>query len=208
MLQTAGHPHAARKAQVICQQLQQPHLRATPEVTRAKSRLMLVLVGQLAVLLPQIAAYDQEIGRLFLMHSDSTVFVSLPRAGERLGPRLLAEWGDDRGRYAAVASIQALAGTSPVPFTSGTCRVVHRRHACSKPLRNALQQFAWQSTQKEPWALAYYRGKRDEGKSHTMAVRALANHWVRIIYALWRKHEAYDRAIFLAAQQAHGARAA
>jgi transposase len=208
VLQTAGHPHAARKAQVICQQLHQPHLLATPEVTRAKSRLMLVLVGQLAVLLPQIAAYDKEIGRLFLMHSDSAVFASLPRARQRLAPRLLAEWGDDRGRYAAVASIQALAGTSPVPFTSGKFSVVHRRHACSKPLRNALQQFAWQSTQKEPWALAYYHGKRDEGKSHTMAVRALANHWVRIIYALWRKHEAYDATIFLAAQQAHATRAA
>jgi transposase len=208
VLQTAGHPHAARKAQVIYQQLHQPQLLANPEVTRAKSRLMLVLVGQLAILLPQVAAYDEEIGRLFLMHADSTVFASLPRAGQRLAPRLLAAWGDDRGRYATVASIQGLAGTSPVPFTSGKFSIVHRRHACNKPLRNALQQFAWQSTQKEPWALAYYQRKRSEGKSHTMAVRALANQWVRIIFAIWHRHEAYDATIFLAAQQTHGTRAA
>ena len=41
-----------------------------------------------------------------------------------------------------------------------------------------------------------------------MAVRALANHWVRIIYALWKKREPYNAAIFLAAQQAHAPRAA
>jgi hypothetical protein len=75
-------------------------------------------------------------------------------------------------------------------------------------LRNALQQFAWQSTQKEAWALTYYQRKRTAGKSHAMAVRALANQWVRLIYALWSKRETYDPATFLAAQQAHAPRAA
>lgn len=41
-----------------------------------------------------------------------------------------------------------------------------------------------------------------------MAVRALANQWVRLIHALWRKREAYDPAVFLAARQAHAPRAA
>ena len=47
-----------------------------------------------------------------------------------------------------------------------------------------------------------------EGKSHTVAVRALANQWVRLIYALWRKREAYDPVVFLVARQAHASRAA
>ena len=150
-------------------------------------------------------AYDDEITRLFRLHSDSRAFASLPRAGQRLAPRLLAEWGDDRGRYTDAGSVQALAGTAPVPFQSGNFAKAHRRYACNKPLRNALQQFAWQSTQKEAWALTYYQRKRREGKSHAMAVRALAN---RIIYALWSKRETYDAATFLAAQQAHAPRAA
>ena len=41
-----------------------------------------------------------------------------------------------------------------------------------------------------------------------MAVRALSNVWVRIIYALWRKREPYQAATFLAAQQAHSCLAA
>ena len=36
----------------------------------------------------------------------------------------------------------------------------------------------------ELWTAAYYRRKRQEGKSHSMAVRALANVWVRIFYAM------------------------
>jgi hypothetical protein len=41
-----------------------------------------------------------------------------------------------------------------------------------------------------------------------MALRTLANQWVRIIFALWLKQEPYDPAVFLAAQQAHAPRAA
>ncbi len=208
VLRAAGHPQVPAKAAHPVQHLQQPHLEADPVLTRAKARLMLSLVAQLQVLLPQIAAYDAEIRRLFLSHSDSRAFASLPRAGTRLAPRLLAEWGDDRGRYADAASVQALAGTAPVAFQRGKCASGHWRYACSQPLRNALHQFAWQSTQKEPWASAYYQRKRREGKSHSMAVRAWANQWVRIIYALWLKGDAYDAPIFLSAQQAHAPRAA
>lgn len=44
---------------------------------------------------------------------------------------------------------------------------------------------------------------RAEGKAHTAAVRALANRWVRILYAMWLHHAPYDPAIFGAAQHAH-----
>jgi transposase IS116/IS110/IS902 family protein len=123
-------------------------------------------------------------------------------------PGCPAEWGDDRKRYADPSSLQALAGTSPVPFESGNYAKVHQRLACLKPLRNALQQFAWLSTQQEAWAKDYYDRKRREGKSHSMAVRALANVWVRIIFAMWHKREPYQRAVFEAAQCAHAQRVA
>jgi hypothetical protein len=181
VLTAAGHPQAAAKAAQIWQHLHQPQLQADPVLTRAKARVMRTLGAHLQVLVPQIAAYDQQISRLFLTHSDSRALARLPRAGTRLAPRLLAQWGADRARYADAASVQALAGTAPVAFQRGKFVTVHRRYACSKPLRNALHQFAWQRTQKELWARAYYQRKRREGKSHSMAVRALANQWVRII---------------------------
>jgi len=115
----------------------------------------------------------------------------------------LAEWGEDRTRYTDANSVQTLAGTAPVPFQSGNFAKAHKRFACLKPLRNHLHQFAWQSTMKEDWALAYYQRQRAEGKTHSMAVRALANVWVRSIYRMWMSETCYQTATFEAAQLAH-----
>src|SRR5258708_2868390 len=185
LLKQAGHPTPEKVAATIVEAVHSPQLRADVVTIKTKSRLMLALVVQLLPLIEQIKAYDKEIAERFLTHADSQIFESLPGAGKRLAPRLLAEWGDDRNRYRETRSIQALAGTCPVPWKSGEYAAVHMRFACLKPLRNALHQFAWLSTQQEPWAQAYYQRKRAEGKSHSMAVRALANVWVRVIFAMW-----------------------
>jgi transposase len=208
LLKSTHHPNALRVAPQIVERLHQPQLLADAVMTRTKSRLMLVLVSQLLPLVEQIAHYDKEIDTLFLTHEDHLIFASLPRAGKRLAPRLLAEIGDDRQRYQDASSLQALGGTSPVLYQSGTYSKAHRRLGCIKPLRNALQQFAWQTTQSEAWAREYYQRKRTEGKSHTVAVRALANVWVRIIFALWMHHQCYDATVFEQAQQQHARRAA
>jgi transposase len=208
MLKQARYPGAKLKAQEIVKHLQQPCLHASEVTTRTKSRLMLALVDQLEPLLKQIAAYDKEIKRLFLTHEDLELFQSLPRAGQRLAPRRLAELGDDRARYESASSLQALAGTSPVLFQSGTYPKAHRRLGCIKPWRNAMPQFAWQSTHSEAWAKEYYQRKRTEGKSHTVAVRALANVWARILYAVWKTKEPYQTTTFERARQAHAPRVA
>ena len=208
VLREAGHPYPETKARRICAKLEEPQLAAGGVVESAKSRLMLALVAQLLPLIEQIAGYDAEIGRLLGAHPDCGLFAGLPGSGRVLAPRLLAEWGDDRDRYADAAAVQALAGTAPVSFQSGNYRKARRRTGCVKPFRDALFQFAWLSTQREEWAAEYYARKRGEGKSHTMAVRALGNQWVRIIHALWIKREAYDSEVFLQAQREHAPRAA
>jgi transposase len=208
LLKQAKHPQAAKVARQIFEQVHQPHLQADAVTTRAKTRLLRALVAQLLPLIEQIAQYDKEIEALFLTHEDHEIFASLPRAGKRLAPRLLAEIGDDRSRYQDASSLQALGGTSPVLYQSGMYSKAHRRVGCIKPLRNALHQFAWQTTQCEAWARDYYQRKRAEGKSHSVAIRALANVWVRIIFAIWLGHCTYDTAIFERAQQQHARPAA
>jgi transposase len=204
----ARHPHPETKAQEIWSQVHQAQLHADPVTIRTKSRLLSVLLDQLVPVMAGIRAYDEESTRLLSQHPDREIFASLPGAGQRIAPRLLAEWGDDRHRYASAASVQALAGTAPVTRQSGNFCKAYRRLACIKPLRTALQQFAWQSTPHEGWAAAYYARKRKEGKTHTVAVRALAHIWVRILFALWAKREVYAPAIFVAAQAAPTSRAA
>jgi transposase len=205
-LRLGKHTNPTKAAPKIFEALHRPQLVAAELVVRAKSRLMLSLVKQLLVVIEEIASYDKAISPLFLRHDDHELWSSLPGAGKRLAPRLLAEWGEDRSRYADAASVQTLAGTAPVPFASGNYAKAHKRFACVKPLRNALYQFAWQSTRQEAWALAYYQRKRAEGKSHSMAVRALANVWVRIIYRMWVNKTSYQSATFEAARLAHAPR--
>jgi transposase len=205
-LRAGKHTNPTKAAPKIFEELHRPQLVASEVIVRAKSRLLLSLVKQLLVVIEEIASYDKAIRPLFLTHPDHELWSSLPRAGKHLAPRLLAEWGDDRTRYADAASVQALAGTAPVPFQSGHYAKAHKRFACVKPLRNALYQFAWQSTRQEAWALAYYQRKRAEGKSHSMAVRALANVWVRILYRMWQSKTNYQTVTFEAARLAHAPR--
>ncbi len=205
-LRTGKHTNPTQVAPKIIEELRHPQLVASAVIVRAKSRLMLSLVKQLLLVIEDIASYDEAIRPLFLTHKDQEIWNSLPRAGKRLAPRLLAEWGDDRTRYADANSIQSLAGTAPVPFQSGNFAKAHKRFACLKSLRNALHQFAWQSTLQDGWARDYYQRKRAEGKTHSMAIRALANVWVRIIYRMWVSKTCYHTETFAAAKLAHAPR--
>jgi len=202
-LKSHKHPKPNQTAITIYQKLHSPQLIASPVITRTKARLMLAILSQLEPLLEQIKEYDKEIERLFKLHSDSMLFASLPGAGMRLAPRLLAEWGDDRERFLNASVVQALAGTSPVLYQSGKYRFARRRRSCVKPFRNALHLFAFQSIQQVSWAREYYDKKRSQGKSHHEAVRALANIWVRIIFAMWINHTPYDESVFLTAKAKH-----
>ena len=205
-LRTGKHTNPRQVAPKIVEELHRPQLVASEVIVRAKARLMRSLVKQLLVVIEEIASYDKAIHTLFLTHNDQDLWSSLPGAGKRLAPRLLAEWGEDRSRYADASSVQTLAGTAPVPFQSGNYAKAHKRFACLKPLRNVLHQFAWQSTRQEAWARDYYQRKRAEGKTHSMAVRALANVWVRIIYRMWVNKTSYQTATFEAARLAHAPR--
>lgn len=208
VLKARHYPKAAQKAQQLWEHAQTPQLHAESSIAHAKTRYMLALVAQLRLVMQQIADYDAEIAQVFEAHGDHILFASLPGVGPRIASRLLAEWGEDRRRYSTAASLQALAGTSPVIFQSGTYRRTRMRSACCKPLRNVMYQFARESFQQEAWASRYYERKRQQGKTFTMAVRALANQWVRILYAVWMKHELYDSEVFAQAQRAHGRQAA
>ena len=131
-LRAGKHSTPRRVAPMIVAEVHRPQLVASPVMVRAKSRLMLSLVKQLLVVSEEIKSSDKAISTLFLTHNDQELWSSLPRAGKRLAPRRLPEWGDDRSRYADATSVQSLAGTAPVPFQSGNDAKAHKRFACLK----------------------------------------------------------------------------
>jgi transposase len=164
----------------------------SPAVTQAKSLLAVTLAAQLRVLEDHLDAYRGKISDLFGRHPDHDVFGSLPGAGEKLAPRLLAELGDDRARFDSAEGLQCYAGTAPVCFQSGQLHKSRLRRACQKHLRCTVHLWVNLSRRMCPWAETYYRRKREEGKSHACALRCLAQRWLKILWKMWQTGRRYD----------------
>jgi transposase len=171
----------------------------------AKSLLALSLVQMLFVIEKQLTVYHQRIEKLFARHPDHDLFGSLPGAGPKIAPRLLAEIGDDRERFDGDAqNLQCLGGTAPVTKRSGKYRHCHRRWACDKHLRHAMHLFAEQSLSRCAWAQIYYEHHRQKHRSHADALRRLGHRWLKIIYKMWIDRTPYDPELHQRNQLQHG----
>lgn len=175
-----------------------------PAVTEAKSLLAVAIAKQLQCLHTQLQAYRKQIETLYREHEDHAIYRSLPGTGRMLGPRILAEIGDDRSRFPDAAALQCYAGPAPVSFQSGQMRRVRFRRSCNKPLRHALHLWADESRRKSVWAEVYYRAKRDAGMSHARALRCLAQRWVKILWKMWQTRTPYDEPLHTRNQVKHG----
>jgi transposase len=176
----------------------------SPAVTRAKSFLAVAVAKQLRLLEDQRTAYRQRIATLFAEHPDHDVFGSLPGAGAKLAPRLLAELGSHRAEFDSPQALQCYAGAAPVSFQSGQLQRVHLRRACNHWLRAAVHLWADQSRKWCVWAQAYYRQKKTQGMAHAAALRCLGQRWLKIRWRMWQDGVPYDEARHLRNQVAHG----
>lgn len=175
-----------------------------PAVTAAKSLLAVTLAKQLRTLEGQLDEYRARINELFGRHPDRDLFGSLPGAGEKLAPRLLAELGADREVFQSPEALQCYAGAAPVTQQSGRSRRVIIRRACNMTLRATVHLWADRSRIKCPWAEAYYRRKREQGMGHADALRRLGMRWLKILWNMWTERTPYDADRHLRDQLKHG----
>lgn len=175
-------------------------------VVKAKSQMVLALVAQLRTLRIQLEKYREMIEEEFNRHDDSGIFKSLPGAGAKLAPRLLAEFGVDRGRFDTAEAIQCLAGTAPVARQSGKVTLVKMRRACCKALRTTVHLWVDLSRKKCAWAQAYYKAKMEQGHSHASALRCLGQRWLNILWKMWQERLPYDEARHTLNQEKHKSR--
>lgn len=154
-------------------------------------------VAQIRALNASIATYDQKISAVFAAHQDAPIFASFPGAGEQLAPRLAAAFGTDRRHYDGAVDVATRSGIAPVLRRSGKTATVHMRWACPKFLRQTFHEYARVSIGHSAWARAFYKQQRARGHGHHEAIRTLAYRWIRILYACWNSHTAYDEARYL-----------
>ena len=68
------------------------------------------------------------------------------------------------------------------------------RWSVSTFLRQTFHEFAHHSIRHVPWARAFYHTQRAHGKTHHVALRALAFKWIRILWRCWQDRTPYDDA--------------
>ena len=179
-------------------------LAASPAVVGAKSLLAATLVKVLQTLQGQLDPYRQRIPQAFTQHPDHDLFGSLPGAGEKLAPRLLAGLGAVREVYPDAEALCCQAGVSPVSFQSGKLDQARIRWACDVVLRHPVHLWADCSRKKSAWAQACYHHKRKAGHSHASALRCLGKRWLKILWRLWTDRKTYDESRRQENQKQHG----
>lgn len=166
-------------------------------ILQSRRLLVRALIRQVKDLNESIQEYEKQIETAFHAHADYEIFHSFPGAGAAMGPRLLCAFGTDRDRYSNAEELQCLTGIGPVTRRSGKSRVVRRRWACNKYLRQTFHEYARHSIKFSPWAHAYYVMMKERTGGHHAALRALAFKWIRVLFRCWHDHQLYDESVYL-----------
>jgi hypothetical protein len=68
-------------------------------------------------------------------------------------------------------------------------------------LRHTFHFIAFASLKTTTWAREFYDQQKATGKSHSLALRNLANQWAEIIFAIFTKREQYDESVYLSQRE-------
>jgi transposase len=164
-------------------------------LNRGRMRLPCFL-DQLETLRSHRVRYEKAIKQLLEQMPETDTISSLPGAGKRLAPEIVAALGPNVAnapqRFASAKELTNLSGSTPITKQSGRSKTVHARHACRKGLRRTFYEHAEKSIHLCPWASAYYRHHKEQMHAHATIIRNLAVKWIKIIYRLWKTGTQYD----------------
>jgi transposase len=189
-------------AQLLAERLRANLLSGSAGTVAGKSFSAQSFARLLAVLNEQLAEFDDAIACAIAEHPDAPIFASFPGVGPVLTAVLMAEIGEDRGRFPRPEVLLAEAGLAPVTRASGRSKSVRFRYAANGRLREAAMWWAFNSVKVSPWAGAAFRAARDQhGQRYHRALRGLAARWMRVLRRCWTDGVAYDPAKHLSAAE-------
>jgi transposase len=193
-------------AQLLAERLRANLLSASPGTVAGKSFSAQTFARLLGVLNEQLADFDDAIASAVGEHPDAPIFASFPGVGPVLTAVLLAEIGEDRGRFPRPEVLLAEAGLAPVTRASGRSKSVRFRYAANGRLREATMWWAFNSLKVSPWASDAFRVARDQrGQRYHRALRGLAARWMRVLWRCWTDGVPYEPGKHLTAQAADAA---
>jgi transposase len=191
-LKRARRRDIAGKAERIQAVLRAGHLGQPAVVAAAYAASARALIAVLVTLNEQVKVLQGQVEAYFGQHPDAEIITSQPGLGPILGARVLAESGDDPGRYASAKARKNYAGTSPITRASGKKKVVLARYVHNDRLIDALMGQAFAALNASPGARAYYDCQRARGSGHNPALRQLASRLVGILHGCLKTRTLYD----------------
>jgi transposase len=192
VLKRAGRRNITERATAILAKLRSEQLGQPPALTLAYAATVRSLLAVITTLNEQVKVLQQEVEAHFGRHPDAEIIVSQPGLGLILGARVLAEFGDDPGRYADGKARRNYAATSPVTRASGKRKVVAARFVHNDRLVDALNGQAFAALTASPGARAFYDQQRANGHGHNDALRRLANRLVGILHGCLKTRTLYN----------------
>jgi transposase len=190
-LKRARRQHAEARAERITAALRGQQLRQPSIVAGAYAATVRAQVAILTVLNAEIATMQEQVEAHFGRHPDVEIYLSQPGLGMILGARVLAEFGDDKHRYASAKARKNYAGTSPITRQSGKKKHVIARYVHNDRLLDALGLQAFAALTTSPGARAYYDQLRTRGAGHRAALRHLGNRLVGILHGCLKTGTSY-----------------
>ena len=190
-LKRARRRNIAEKAAAIQAALRADQLRQPAVVSAAYAATVRAQVAILSTLNTEIKHMEEQVEAHFGKHPDAEIYLSQPGLGVVLGARVLAEFGDDKTRY---ADAKARKNYSPITRQSGKKKLVLARYVHNDRLIDALNRQAFATLRASPGARAYYDQLRGRGVGHHAALRQLGNRLVGILHGCLKTATAYDEA--------------
>lgn len=182
------------KAAAIRDALRTQHLGQSEVVASAYAATTRAIVAVLQTLNTEIKTLQEQVEAHFGQHPDAEIHLSQPGIGAILGARVLAEFGDARGRYASAKSRKNYAGTSPITRQSGKSKTVHARFIHNDRLIDALHMQASLAILHSPGARAYYDQLRGRDIGYNAALRQVSNRLVAILHGCLKTGTSYNKA--------------
>jgi transposase len=153
-LTRARRRNRAEKANAIQAALQADYLGQPAIINVAYAATVRAQVAILTVFNAEIKTMEDQVEAHFGKHPDAEIYLSQPGLGVVLGARVLAEFGDDKDRYADAKARKNYAGTAPITRQSGKTKIVSARrihndrlvgilHGCLKTNSKYNEDTAW-----------------------------------------------------------------
>lgn len=174
--------------------LRRPQLRQLHLVEEAMGRQAKALLATLDIECANADQLGAAAIEAFQKHPSYQIITSFPGLADITGARVLAEIGDDRGRFTNPRGLKAFAGAAPITRASGRSISIRRRQVKNNRLAAVGFVWAFAAIPRPGPAKDLYDRRRAHGDRHAAALRNVFNRSLGQLWYCLHTNQLHDEA--------------